>query len=122
MNAKTAISRIIGKGGLKSGNCRADNGLEKGKQESSAPRKSMEEAGTGKGKVTDPESSGVLQVSRALPSQRGPCPADPALGLGSSSHSFPSKTFDVTTGLVVLDSLDKLLVSHFHSQIFFNDR
>lgn len=67
MNAKTAISRIIGKGGLKSGNCRADNGLEKGKQESSAPRKSMEEAGTGKGKVTDPESSGVLQVSRALP-------------------------------------------------------
>ncbi|KAF4791360.1 Centrosomal protein of 55 kDa [Turdus rufiventris] len=70
MNAKTAISRIIGKGGLKSGNCRADSGLEKGKQESSAPRKSMEEAGTGKGKVTDPESSGVLQKILSLEKEK----------------------------------------------------
>lgn len=99
MNAKTAIGRIIGKGGLKSGNCRADSGLQKGKQESAAPRKSMEEAATGKG--TDPERSGVLQVSRALPEPSRPCPADTALSLGSRSHSFPPKTFDVTTGLVV---------------------
>ncbi|XP_050831974.1 centrosomal protein of 55 kDa isoform X4 [Serinus canaria] len=61
MNAKTAIDRIIGKGGLKLGSSRADGGLEKGKRESSAPRKSMEEVATGKGKMTDPERSELLQ-------------------------------------------------------------
>ncbi|NXJ29587.1 CEP55 protein, partial [Dicrurus megarhynchus] len=61
MNAKTAIDRIIGKGGLKSGSSRADSGLEKGKQEGAAPRKSMEEVATGRGKMTDPERSGLLQ-------------------------------------------------------------
>ncbi|XP_068053764.1 centrosomal protein of 55 kDa [Anomalospiza imberbis] len=61
MNAKTAIDRIIGKGGLKSGISRADSGLEKGKREGAAPRKSMEEVATGKGKMTDPERSELLQ-------------------------------------------------------------
>ncbi|NXI15142.1 CEP55 protein, partial [Irena cyanogastra] len=61
MNAKTAIDRIIGKGGLKSSNSRADSGLEKGKQEGAAPRKSMEEVATGKGKMTDPERSELRQ-------------------------------------------------------------
>ncbi|XP_053805671.1 centrosomal protein of 55 kDa isoform X1 [Vidua chalybeata] len=61
MNAKTAIDRIIGKGGLKSGNSRADSGLEKGKREGAAPRKSVEEVATGKGKMTDPERSEFLQ-------------------------------------------------------------
>lgn len=67
MIAKTAIDRIIGKGGLKSGSSRADSGLEKGEREGAVRRKSMEEAATGKGKMTDPERSGLLQVSRALP-------------------------------------------------------
>ncbi|XP_072787221.1 centrosomal protein of 55 kDa isoform X2 [Taeniopygia guttata] len=56
-----AIDRIIGKGGLKSGSSRADSGLEKGKREGAAPRKSMEEVATGKGKMTDPERSELLQ-------------------------------------------------------------
>ncbi|NWY64322.1 CEP55 protein, partial [Erithacus rubecula] len=70
MNAKTAIGRIIGKGGLKPGNCRADSGLEKGKQESAAPRKSMEEVAAGKGKVTDPERSGLLQKILSLEKEK----------------------------------------------------
>uniref|UniRef100_H0ZEM9 Centrosomal protein of 55 kDa n=1 Tax=Taeniopygia guttata TaxID=59729 RepID=H0ZEM9_TAEGU len=53
--------RIIGKGGLKSGSSRADSGLEKGKREGAVPRKSMEEVATGKGKMTDPERSELLQ-------------------------------------------------------------
>ncbi|NXE58731.1 CEP55 protein, partial [Calcarius ornatus] len=57
MNAKTAIDRIIGKGGLKLGSSRADSGLEKGK----SPRKSMEEVATGKGRMTEPERSELLQ-------------------------------------------------------------
>ncbi|NXR87548.1 CEP55 protein, partial [Hypocryptadius cinnamomeus] len=61
MNAKTAIDRIIGKGGLKLGSSRADGGLEKGKREGAAARKSMEEVATGKGKMTDPERSELLQ-------------------------------------------------------------
>ncbi|XP_041271721.1 centrosomal protein of 55 kDa [Onychostruthus taczanowskii] len=61
MNAKTAIDRIIGKGGLKLGSSRADGGLEKGKREGAAPRKSMEEVATGKGRVPDPERSELLQ-------------------------------------------------------------
>ncbi|XP_039565050.1 centrosomal protein of 55 kDa [Passer montanus] len=61
MNAKTAIDRIIGKGGLKLGSCRADGGLEKGKREGAAPRKSMEEVAAGKGRVTEPERSELLQ-------------------------------------------------------------
>ncbi|CAN8216254.1 unnamed protein product [Coccothraustes coccothraustes] len=61
MNAKTAIDRIISKGGLKLGSSRADGGLEKGKRESTAPRKSMEEVASGKGKMTDPERSELLQ-------------------------------------------------------------
>ncbi|NXB02696.1 CEP55 protein, partial [Cnemophilus loriae] len=69
MNAKTAIDRIIGKGGLKSGNSRADSGLEKGKQEGAAPRKPMEMA-TGKGKTTDPESSGLLQKILSLEKEK----------------------------------------------------
>ncbi|NWW05138.1 CEP55 protein, partial [Oreocharis arfaki] len=70
MNAKTAIDRIIGKGGLKSGNSRADSGLEKGKQEGAAPRKSMEEVATGKGKMTDPERSGFLQKILSLEKEK----------------------------------------------------
>ncbi|NWX25454.1 CEP55 protein, partial [Notiomystis cincta] len=68
MNAKTAIDRIIGKGGLKSGNCRADNG--KGKQEGAAPRKSAEEAAAGKGRVTEPERSGLLQKILSLEKEK----------------------------------------------------
>ncbi|KAF2975229.1 hypothetical protein EK904_009102, partial [Melospiza melodia maxima] len=67
MNAKTAIDRIIGKGGLKLGSSRADGGLEKGKREGAAPRRSMEELATGKGRTTEPERSELLQVSRAPP-------------------------------------------------------
>ncbi|NWW70972.1 CEP55 protein, partial [Climacteris rufus] len=66
MNAKTAKDRIIGKLGLKSGSSRADSGLEKGKQESPAPRKSTEEVATGKDKMTDPERSGLLQKILSL--------------------------------------------------------
>ncbi|NWV90253.1 CEP55 protein, partial [Machaerirhynchus nigripectus] len=72
MNAKTAIDRIIGKGGLKSGNSRADSGLEKGKQEG-APRKSMEEVAIGKGKMTDPERSGLLQKILSLEKEKEKC-------------------------------------------------
>lgn len=118
MNAKTAIERIIGKGGLKPGSSRADSGLEKGQQAGAAPRKPTDEVAPGKGKMPEPEDSGLLQVSRARPEPaRPPRPTDTALGLGSKSPTFPLET----TGLVVLDSLDKLSVSHFHSQIFFND-
>ncbi|NWV51989.1 CEP55 protein, partial [Daphoenositta chrysoptera] len=70
MNAKTAIDRIIGKGGLKSGSSRADSGLEKGKQVGAAPRKSTEEAATGKGKMTDPERSGLLQKILSLEKEK----------------------------------------------------
>ncbi|NXY54360.1 CEP55 protein, partial [Callaeas wilsoni] len=70
MNAKTAIDRIIGKGGLKSGNSRADSGLEKGKQEGAAARKSMEEVAAGKGKMTDPERSGLLQKILSLEKEK----------------------------------------------------
>ncbi|KAI1236325.1 hypothetical protein IHE44_0001610 [Lamprotornis superbus] len=70
MNTKTAIGRIIGKGSLKSGNSRADSGLEKGKLESAAPRKSMEEVATGKGKMTDPERSGLLQKILSLEKEK----------------------------------------------------
>ncbi|NXS87658.1 CEP55 protein, partial [Erpornis zantholeuca] len=73
MNAKTAIDRLIGKGGLKSGNSRADSGLEKGKQEGAAPRKSMEEVATGKGKMTDPEKSGLLQKILSLEKEKEKC-------------------------------------------------
>ncbi|NWZ80250.1 CEP55 protein, partial [Poecile atricapillus] len=68
MNAKTAIDRIIGKGGLKSGNSRADSGLEKGKQEGAAPRKSMEEVAAGG--VTEPERSGLLQKILSLEKEK----------------------------------------------------
>ncbi|NWT64162.1 CEP55 protein, partial [Prunella himalayana] len=64
MNAKTAIDRIIGKGGLKSGSSRADGGLEKGK------RKSMEEVATGKGKTTDAERSELLQKILSLEKEK----------------------------------------------------
>ncbi|NXH92411.1 CEP55 protein, partial [Edolisoma coerulescens] len=70
MNAKTAIDRIIGKRGLKSGNSRADGGLEKGKQEGAAPRKFMEEVATGKGKMTDPERSRLLQKILSLEKEK----------------------------------------------------
>ncbi|NXC79267.1 CEP55 protein, partial [Cercotrichas coryphoeus] len=70
MNAKTTIGRIIGKGGLKPGNSRADRGLEKGKQESAALRRSMEEVATGKGKVMDPERSGLLQTILSLEKEK----------------------------------------------------
>ncbi|XP_005520682.1 PREDICTED: centrosomal protein of 55 kDa isoform X2 [Pseudopodoces humilis] len=68
MNAKTAIDRIMGKGGLKSGNSRADSGLEKGKQEGAAPRKSMEEVAAGR--VTEPERSGLLQKILSLEKEK----------------------------------------------------
>ncbi|NWV29522.1 CEP55 protein, partial [Origma solitaria] len=70
MNAKTAKDRIIGKWGLKSGNSRADSGLEKGEQEGPAPRKSMEEVATGKGKMTEPERSGLLQKILSLEKEK----------------------------------------------------
>ncbi|NXH07868.1 CEP55 protein, partial [Loxia leucoptera] len=70
MNAKTAIDRIIGKGGLKLGSSRADGGLEKDKRESAAPRKSMEEVATGKGKMTDPERSELLQKMLLLEKEK----------------------------------------------------
>ncbi|NWH30062.1 CEP55 protein, partial [Chloropsis hardwickii] len=70
MNAKSAIDRIIGKGGLKSGSSRADSGLGKGKQEGAAPRKSMEEAATGKGKMTEPERSELLQKILSLEKEK----------------------------------------------------
>ncbi|NXC99303.1 CEP55 protein, partial [Certhia familiaris] len=68
MNAKTAIDRIIGKGGLKSGNSRADSGLEKGKQEGAAPRRAVEEVC--KGRMTDPERSGLLQKILSLEKEK----------------------------------------------------
>ncbi|NXO74011.1 CEP55 protein, partial [Phainopepla nitens] len=70
MNAKTAIDRIIGKGGLKPGTSRADGGLEKGKQEGGAPRKGTEEAATGKGRMTEPERSGLLQKILSLEKEK----------------------------------------------------
>ncbi|NWI41906.1 CEP55 protein, partial [Picathartes gymnocephalus] len=73
MNAKSAIDRIIGKGGLKSGNSRAGSGLEKGKQEGAAPRKSIEEVATGKGKMTEPERSGLLQKILSLEKEKEKC-------------------------------------------------
>nr|XP_021395856.1 centrosomal protein of 55 kDa [Lonchura striata domestica] len=68
-----AIDRIIGKGGLKSGSSRADSGLEKGKREGAAPRKAMEEVATGKGKVTDPERSELLQKILSLEKEKEKC-------------------------------------------------
>lgn len=91
MIAKTTLDRIIGKGGLKSGSSRADSGLEKAEREGAVRRKSMEEAATGKGKMTDAERSGLLQVSRALFNTLTLYPTDTALGLGSrnlSSQNF----------------------------------
>ncbi|NXE35796.1 CEP55 protein, partial [Ptilorrhoa leucosticta] len=70
MNAKTTIDRIIGKGGLKSGSSRADSGFEKGKRDGAAPRKSMEEVATGKGKMTDAERSGLLQKILSLEKEK----------------------------------------------------
>ncbi|NXR83003.1 CEP55 protein, partial [Pycnonotus jocosus] len=70
MIAKTAIDRIIGKGGLKSGSSRADSGLEKGEREGAVRRKSMEEAATGRGKMTDPERSGLLQKILSLEKEK----------------------------------------------------
>ncbi|NXK58523.1 CEP55 protein, partial [Sylvietta virens] len=69
MIAKTAIDRII-KGGLKSGNSRAESGLEKGEQEGAARRKSMEEVASSKGKMTDPERSGLLQKILSLEKEK----------------------------------------------------
>ncbi|NWR17687.1 CEP55 protein, partial [Emberiza fucata] len=61
MDAKTAIERIIAKRGLKLGSSRADDGLEKGKREGAAPPKCTEEVATGKGRMTEPEKSELLQ-------------------------------------------------------------
>ncbi|NWY44461.1 CEP55 protein, partial [Sylvia atricapilla] len=70
MIAKTAIDRIIGKGGLKSGNSRAGSGLDKGEREGAARRKSVEEAAADKGKMTDPERSGLLQKILSLEKEK----------------------------------------------------
>ncbi|NXN03395.1 CEP55 protein, partial [Sylvia borin] len=70
MIAKTAIDRIIGKGGLKSGNSRAGSGLDKAEREGAARRKSTEEAATDKGKMTDPERSGLLQKILSLEKEK----------------------------------------------------
>ncbi|NXB80556.1 CEP55 protein, partial [Donacobius atricapilla] len=72
MIAKTAIDRIIGKGGLKSGISRAASGLEKGEQEGAARRKSME-AASGKDKTTEPERSGLLQKIISLEKEKEKC-------------------------------------------------
>ncbi|XP_066047296.1 centrosomal protein of 55 kDa [Chamaea fasciata] len=70
MIAKTAIDRIIGKGGLKSGGSRAGSGLEKGEREGAARRKSMEDAATDKGRMTEPERSGLLQKILSLEKEK----------------------------------------------------
>ncbi|XP_005416506.1 centrosomal protein of 55 kDa [Geospiza fortis] len=70
MDAKTAIERIIAKRGLKLGSSRADGGLEKGKREGAAPRKSMEEVATGKGRMTEPERSELLQKILSLEKEK----------------------------------------------------
>ncbi|XP_066179928.1 centrosomal protein of 55 kDa [Sylvia atricapilla] len=70
MIAKTAIDRIIGKGSLKSGNSRAGSGLDKGEREGAARRKSVEEAAADKGKMTDPERSGLLQKILSLEKEK----------------------------------------------------
>ncbi|NXC09668.1 CEP55 protein, partial [Orthonyx spaldingii] len=70
MNAKSVKERITGKCCLKSGNSRSDSGLEKGRQEGAAPRKLTEEVATGKGKMTDPERSGLLQKILSLEKEK----------------------------------------------------
>ncbi|XP_030806986.1 centrosomal protein of 55 kDa [Camarhynchus parvulus] len=70
MDAKTAIERIIAKRGLKLGSSRADGGLEKGKREGAAPGKSMEEVATGKGRMTEPERSELLQKILSLEKEK----------------------------------------------------
>ncbi|NWT32039.1 CEP55 protein, partial [Cardinalis cardinalis] len=70
MDAKTAIERIMAKGGLKLGSSRADSGLEKGKREGAAPRKSMEEVATSKGRMTEPERSELLQKILSLEKEK----------------------------------------------------
>ncbi|NXO32509.1 CEP55 protein, partial [Cisticola juncidis] len=66
MIAKTAIDRIIGKGGLKSG--RADIRLEKGEREGAARRKSTEEAAADK--MPEAERSGLLQKILSLEKEK----------------------------------------------------
>ncbi|NXD29559.1 CEP55 protein, partial [Spelaeornis formosus] len=68
MNAKTAIDRIISRGGLKPGGSRADRGLEKGKREGAAPLKGTERVATGR--VTDAERSGLLQKILCLEKEK----------------------------------------------------
>ncbi|NWI58190.1 CEP55 protein, partial [Calyptomena viridis] len=71
MNPKTAKERIIGKWGLKSGGSRAEDGLEKGKRESAAPRtRSVEELAPGSGRMTDAERSGLLQKILSLEKEK----------------------------------------------------
>lgn len=65
MSSRTAKDRIIGKWGLKSGSSRPENDLEKYKRENAALRKSLEEMVRGKSGMTDPERSGLLEVSGA---------------------------------------------------------
>lgn len=62
MNSKTAKDIITGKWGLKSGSSRRESDIEKYKQENAALRKSMEEVVKGKGKMTDAERNGLLEV------------------------------------------------------------
>ncbi|TRZ25454.1 hypothetical protein HGM15179_001513 [Zosterops borbonicus] len=70
MIAKTAIDRIIGKGGLKSGNSRAERGLEKGEREGAARRQSLEEAATDKGQMTEAERSRFIQKILSLEKEK----------------------------------------------------
>ncbi|KFQ32188.1 Centrosomal protein of 55 kDa [Mesitornis unicolor] len=70
MNSKTAKDIIIGKWGLKSSSSRPENDPEKRKQESAALRKLMEEAVTGKGKMTDAERNGLLEKILSLEKEK----------------------------------------------------
>ncbi|NWU62857.1 CEP55 protein, partial [Pterocles burchelli] len=66
MSSKTAKDIIIGKWGLKAGSSRAENDLDKYRQENAALRKSMEELVKGKGKLGDAERRGLLEKILSL--------------------------------------------------------
>ncbi|NXK27291.1 CEP55 protein, partial [Arenaria interpres] len=72
MNSKTAKDIIAGKWGLKSGSSRPGNDVETHRQESAALRKSLEEAGKGKGKAAAAES-GLLEKIFSLEKEKEKC-------------------------------------------------
>ncbi|XP_074964041.1 centrosomal protein of 55 kDa [Phalacrocorax aristotelis] len=70
MNSKTAREIITGKWGLKSGGSRAENGLEKHRQESAALGKPAEEVAKGKSEMADAERSGLLEKILSLEKEK----------------------------------------------------